>query len=642
MQVRAYASYRYWNFPVDRPSVALGLIWCLGLAAFWPALTGPWLFDDVKLQDLIAAAHHGLASLGTAGGREELFLGAFGIGRPLAMATFALNSLFGQSPFGFKLVNLLLHLTTATVVYSLVRRLLSLYRSPTQAGTAALVVALLWALHPLQVSTVAYVVQRMTILSALFSFSALLSYVRLRMTETVGGKPPSVWSLTLPLLALPLLAVLSKENGALIPVYLLLLEVTVFRFQCGGSTRRWLFGYFGLVIGVGGAVAAFLVVPDALDGRSYIGRPFDLAQRLLTEFRMVTMYVGQVLLPRLSDMPFYYDGAAPSTGWLKPPQTLAAAGFLAGLLGLGLGLIRRRPLAAFGILLFFAGHLIESTIVPLELAFEHRNYLPSLGLILATVDLALAAGGSFAKFRPGLAAIATLGVLLLCMLRASAWSSAEQIDLTALHWSNPSLRARSNLAQTLTDAGHIRAAYAVLAGGRGIGARLQEGYLDCRETGHIDPRRIAAAQSEIGSFLSDYDASGIMILVGMAVQHSCRIPLRPLLDLVEETADHPNIDGTTRQKLLMDVGHLKRSLDDPKGAAAALEAAYRACPQNPLPLLLSALWQLDTGRISNARALYTRARAVGSPGRLDLKERFAEVAQRLKGESARDRSFPRR
>jgi len=626
----------YRNLSIDRASVGLGLIWCLGLAAFWPALTGPWLLDDVKLQGLIATSHRGLVSLGAAGGREQLFLSAFGIGRPLAMATFALNGVFAQSPFEFKLVNLLLHLATATVVYWLVRRLLSLYHSATLSGAAAVTVALLWTLHPLQVSTVAYVVQRMTILSALFSLLALLSYVRLRMSETAGGKPPSVWSWSVPLLGLPLLAVLSKENGALIPVYLLLLELTIFRFRGEDSTRRRLFGYFGLVVVVGGAVAAFLVVPDALEGRSYIGRPFDLAERLLTETRMVTMYVGQILLPRLSEMPFYYDGVTPSAGWLKPPQTLAAAVLLAALLGLGLALIRRRPIGAFGILFFFAGHLIESTILPLELAFEHRNYLPSVGLILATVDLVLAARGALARFRPVLAGIGVVGILLLCMLRASAWSSAQQIDLTALHWSNPSPRARAELAQTLTDAGQVKAARVLLAGGPGVGARLQEAYLDCRETGHADAQRIAAAQSEMGDFLSDYDTSAIMIAVGMAVEHSCRIPERPLLTLVEKAAESQNMGGTTRQKLLMDLAHLKHGLDDRKGASAALEAAYRAFPQNPLPLLLSARWQLDMDRIPNARALYARARAVGSPGRLDLNEQFAEVAHRLREESATD------
>lgn len=164
--------------------LALALICCLTVVALRPALSGPWLLDDTKLQVSIEAFNtEGLTALANGGWREHLFLGAFGIGRPLAMTSFAINGLFAQEPFVFKALNLLLHLATATLVYLVTLELCQGLHSRRGAPILAMVVALLWALHPLHVSTAAYVVQCMTILSALFSLFAILVYTRLRLSE---------------------------------------------------------------------------------------------------------------------------------------------------------------------------------------------------------------------------------------------------------------------------------------------------------------------------------------------------------------------------------------------------------------------------------------------------------------------------
>jgi protein O-mannosyl-transferase len=84
-------------------------------------------------------------------------------------------------------------------------------------------------------------------------------------------------------------------------------------------------------------------------------------------------------------------------------------------------------LAAFGILFFFAGHRLESTLIPLEPAFENRNYLPSLGLILAAADLIGSATGTLARFRPVIAALGLLALFSLGLARSWVWGDAEQI-----------------------------------------------------------------------------------------------------------------------------------------------------------------------------------------------------------------------
>ena len=119
------------------------------------------------------------------------------------------------------------------------------------------------------------------------------------------------------------------------------------------------------------------------------------------------------------------------------------------------------------------------------------------------------------------------------------------------------------------------------------------------------------------------------LVTNAALDRTCAIPESDLLALVSESAAVPAIPQSSRQKLLMYVGHLRYGLGDRKGAVAALEDAFSALPANPTPLLLAAHWYLDTGELDAARQLYERARAVGGPGRLDLDSQFAEVAERL-------------
>src|SRR3546814_15829611 len=91
-------------------------------------------------------------------------------------------------------------------------------------------------------------------------------------------------------------------------------------------------------------------------------------------------------------MPFYYDWLQPSRGLLQPWTTLPAIGVVLGLLGLAWHLRSRWPLFALGVFLFFASHFIASNVIPLELAFEHRNHFALVGAVLAVGSLLAHAG----------------------------------------------------------------------------------------------------------------------------------------------------------------------------------------------------------------------------------------------------------
>lgn len=421
----------------------LGLLTLLGLAAlglvgFWPGLSGGYLFDD--LPNLAQSAVWKLDSLAPAGLWAAMTSDISGaIGRPLAMLSFAINhALTGEQIFFLKLTNLLMHLVNASLVYLLCRQLLVLTSShgQTRTGTgtrltlAAGLVAAAWLVHPLQVSTVLYTVQRMEIGAATGLLVCLTAYLMGR-TRQLTGRPGNGYFV---LAAAGLLAGLGfKESALVAPGLLLLLEAFVLRFRGqDGRLSRPILGLHGAWL-VAGLLAYFIIIlPGAIGSAAYEARGYSVGQRLLSQGPILLMYLGQILLPSPDSMLFYYDHLEVPGGWFSPPGTAWAVATLGALLALALAIHRRWPLTALGICWFFTCHALTSNVIPLELAFEHRNYLALLGPILALVELS----GRVTSRLHGDAAFTamSLPVLLLaglCFLQANTWSDTFRLH-TAL------------------------------------------------------------------------------------------------------------------------------------------------------------------------------------------------------------------
>ena len=120
-------------------------------------------------------------------------------------------------------------------------------------------------------------------------------------------------------------------------------------------------------------------------------RSFTLFERLLTEGRVLWFYLGLIVFPQLEHLGLYHDDIAISTGLFTPWTTLPALVGLAWLAFLSWWTRTRAPLVSFGIAWFLIGHAMESTVLPLEIAHEHRNYLPLLGILLAAAWVLLRA-----------------------------------------------------------------------------------------------------------------------------------------------------------------------------------------------------------------------------------------------------------
>jgi tetratricopeptide (TPR) repeat protein len=300
-----------------------------------------------------------------------------------------------------------------------------------------------WLLHPLNLTPVLYVVQRMTSLSALFVILGLIAYAwgRLQMLAGRRGIPYLIAGICV---AGPF-AILSKENGALLPLYMGLLELTVFRLR--GATigsRRAILIFFGLVLALPALWLVYRIAanPGLITG-GYGLREFTLTERLLTEARALWFYMRLVLLPDPSQMGLYHDDFGISSGWLGPPTTLFAVLGLAALLALGWTLRRRAPLVAFGILFFLAGHSMESTVIPLELVHEHRNYLPGYGLLLALFASVLRPDGlPLLSLRQGAAIVYVLLLAVSTTFRAADWGDPLRLTVTWAQRQPASARAQ--------------------------------------------------------------------------------------------------------------------------------------------------------------------------------------------------------
>jgi hypothetical protein len=403
----------------SRASLAvLAALLALTATVYWQALAGPFLLDDFGSVVPLASAQSAGMSWWDLLTQAPPAIRARWLSNLSFLATHALSGAPAPSAFAFKLGNLVVHLACGLAAWVLSRRLALLAGTDAvRARWMATLVAGLFLLHPLLASTVLYPVQRMAQLATLFLLLAANAYAAWRSdyaTRTPRGHLLGVAAI----LGFALLAFFSKESGALAPLLILAIELSLFRWPAGDAPHRSRFDTgFGLACAaplVLGVVA--MAVRWSTTTAGYARREFTLGERLLTEAHVLADYLGQIFVPRLAGMGLFRDdfpiqhGLDAGTGLLLLAYAAAIAGAIA--------LRRRWPLLALGILWFFAAHALESTFIALELVFEHRNYLALFGPALA-----VAAG--VARIPRAPVALA-LGALLLAVLATLTWQRAHE------------------------------------------------------------------------------------------------------------------------------------------------------------------------------------------------------------------------
>lgn len=431
------------------PIICLFFILTLTALVYSPGLKGGFLFDD--LPNLGQMNQYGdmhdwanikkFVSSGTAGPT----------GRPVSLLTFVpqADDWLAGNAFPFKVVNLIIHLLCGVLLYWVTQLLLRAYGEMNQKKIAwvALLTAGFWLLHPLMLSTTLYVIQRMAQLPLLFSLLAIIGYFKGRALLTVYPLR-SYLIMTLSIGLGTILATFSKENGALLPLLILVIE-----FCNPNKNYKPMWQWRAVCLWLPSlALVAVLVRAIDFSADPWPNRNFNQVERLLTEGRIVVDYLAQLFIPRIEGDGFFQDGYPISKGWLSPASTLYSILVLL-LLFIGSLLLRKKyPLIALAILFFFAAHLMESTVIGLELYFEHRNYIAAIFFFL---PLATGLYALSTMIKPSV--VIFISVLLLAFVaamtwqRAILWSDTTRLQLFWAQNSPNSARGRDFIARKLID-----------------------------------------------------------------------------------------------------------------------------------------------------------------------------------------------
>lgn len=431
-------------FPVVLLTAILGLAYLL----YWPGLQGGFLFDDFpNLQDL--GVYGGVVDWETL--KAYLLNGWSGpTGRPISLVSFLIDDNgWPAPPAGFKRTNLLIHLLCGVLLTWVTLRYLRLLGwEESKAQWVALLSSGCWLLHPYLVSTTLYVVQRMAQLSFLFMLVGLALYLKGRGMLGRSARAAYAW-MTTGVVAGTILAVLSKENGALLPLLILVVEFCLPQERAPGKAWRAIFLWLPAF-----AVLAYLASLIDFSPNPWPERPFNQKERLLSEARIVWEYLYSLYVPQIEGRGLFQDGYPISRSLLEPRTTLPAVAGIVLLTIMGFRLRRRTPWTSLAILFFLAGHLIESTVVGLEPYFEHRNYHAAAFLFL---PVAQGVRGLYERFGARLAVVA--GFLILAFLsamtglRTNLWRDTDMLELYWAQATPDSPRAQNTIANFLVRHG---------------------------------------------------------------------------------------------------------------------------------------------------------------------------------------------
>ncbi|MDF1644104.1 MAG: hypothetical protein P1U80_07965 [Pseudomonadales bacterium] len=436
----------------------------IALMLYIKGFPGPMLLDDkVNLQstELYALDKHSLLHVIT-----HNYSGM--LGRGISSLSFGLTHFFhGSGTYYYKYHNFMIHCLTALALFYLGYRLLHLTRHAEKALVIAALAAFIWLIHPIQVSTVLYIVQRMAQLSALFTVCALICYVvgRVRIEEERR------FGVSIIVIGYPfflILGLLSKENAALCILFALVIEAFFFSsFDVGMIERmgispannvkdkrfhrRWFVRICFIALPLALGVAGVLYKMDSfLVG--YEGRPFSLSERLLTQIDVLFYYLQLILLPRLSEYSLYHDDFPVVTqfGW----GTFFRLSIIVGVAALSVVSIAKKKinLILFGLAWFLVAHAMESTVIPLEMIFEHRNYLASYGVVFALSVFLLMYLPEYIKsikFSYGVTAVFIILCSFVLFVRVDTWGSEEQLTLVNVTDHPRSARAHTARANAL-------------------------------------------------------------------------------------------------------------------------------------------------------------------------------------------------
>ncbi|MGD8992282.1 MAG: tetratricopeptide repeat protein [Desulfobacterales bacterium] len=376
--------------------------------------------------------------------------------RPVGNISFALNYYFHKyDVWGYHVVNIIVHILTGIILYAFIKATLALpsvQLKDNQIYGIAFFAALLWLVHPLQTQSVTYIVQRLNSLAAMFYVLSLWFYLKGRLAKE--GQRNWLWFACAGLAWV--LALGCKQIAATLPFFVFLYEWYFFQ-DCSAKWLKRNLKYVFLLLFLFGLVALLYIGLKPVEKMASIGdygrKEFTFLQRVLTQPRVVIYYLSLIFLPQPSRLNVDYDFPL-SYSLANPITTLLSLGAIIGLLTLAFFLAKRERLISFCILWFFGNLVIESSIIPLAIIFEHRNYLPSM-MVCLIIALLVYRYLKIEWLRIGLLCLVVLVLAVWTYQRNRVWQSPLTLWTDVVEKSPNKVRAQTNLGFALVKNGEI-------------------------------------------------------------------------------------------------------------------------------------------------------------------------------------------
>ncbi len=374
------------QFPLIKSFLILLFFTATALAIYSNTFNSPFVLDDLRkiLENPgIRATHLSPIEIVKAGFQTSK-------ARPIAFITIALNhGLHQYDVFGYHLFNILIHVLTGFFLYLFLNTTFSIPVIQARYQHTDLIsffAALIWLVHPIQTQSVTYIVQRANSLAAMFFILSFLFYVHGRLAEE--NKKQWIWFVASAVAWL--LSLGCKQIGAILPLLVFLYEWYFFQ----DLKKEWLRKSLKYLLGISAFFILLFLIYTGFNPwekiqslHDYAQHEFTILQRLLTQFRVVIYYISLIFFPLPARLNLDYDFVL-SQSLINPMSTLLSMVAIIGIIAFAFYLAKNNRLISFCILWFFINHLIESSVLPLAIIFEHRNYLPSMMVCLIPVVLA--------------------------------------------------------------------------------------------------------------------------------------------------------------------------------------------------------------------------------------------------------------
>jgi len=387
--------------------------------------------------------------------------------RIVGYASLALNyRLGGLDERGYHIFNIAVHLITAMLVFWFA---LITFKTPRLTGSrlaeraraVALFTALLFVAHPVQTQAVTYIVQRFASLAALFYLASLLSYAGARLARKTSARY-GLYALTM---IFAVLAMKTKEIAFTLPPAIALYELLFFEDTLKRRLKYLAPLFLTMLIIPATIYFADASVSGGLLDATKVKTDMPRLTYLFTEFRVIVTYLRLLALPVNQSLDYLY----PKFTSFSDPQVFLSFAFLVSVAALGIFTLRRSRssapelrLISFGIFWFFLTLSIESSFIPIEdVIFEHRLYLPSVGVLFAVVSAAFMLGRTHEK----LSRAVPVFLVALCLLmsvkayaRNAVWKSEVTLWQDVVEKSPENGRAHTNLGYAYDTRGETEKA----------------------------------------------------------------------------------------------------------------------------------------------------------------------------------------